>query len=212
MSARKLVSLVVALLVASLAAGCGAFARQPPAKQRFVLAPGVPTADPGSRLATVLRVDLVRGSPFVVNRGFVYQTRRDTVVSDFYNEFYAPPGVLVRDALVEWLRGTGRFEAVVRSSEAPSQWILEADLERMLADVEDPAAATAQLDLVLRLLDARAGDPRLVFSTRYVESEPAATREPQALVDAWSRALGRVLAEVASDTTAAIAAAAKPPR
>jgi ABC-type uncharacterized transport system auxiliary subunit len=209
MSARSRGSAAVALAVAaSLALGCGAFTRRPLEKQRFVLTPGVPAAHAGPPIATVLRVDLVRGSQLVANRGFLYQTSADTLTSDFYNELFAPPAVLVRDALLEWLRASGRFAAVVRGSKARPQWILESDLETFLADLRDPAVPSARLELAVRLLDARADDARLVFARRYAEREPAASHEPAALVEAWSRALARALAAIESDTGAAVAAAA----
>jgi ABC-type uncharacterized transport system auxiliary subunit len=189
--------------------GCGAFVRKPPAKQRFVLTPGAPAAagatlDPSS----VLRVDPVRSAPLLVNRGFLYRVSDARVLSDFYHELAAPPGTLVRDALIDWLRASGRFGTVVRSSKAQPRWILEADLERLEADVRDPAAMAADLALEVRLLDAQAG-PSVRFEKTFAAREPLASREPQALVDAWSRALAQLLGELTSDLDTAMR---QPPR
>jgi ABC-type uncharacterized transport system auxiliary subunit len=194
----------IAVLLVALA-GCGAFVRKPPAKQRFVLTPGAPAAA-GAALdpSGVLRVDPVRSAPLLVNRGFLYRVSDARVQSDFYNELAAPPGTLVRDALIDWLRASGRLGTVVRSSTAPPRWLLEADLERLEADARDPAAIAADLALEVRLLDAQAGAPRVLFEKTFAAREPVAGREPQALVDAWSRALARVLEELTGDLDTAM--------
>ena len=58
------------LAVALVASGCGTFSRKPPAKERFVLAPGAPAAVAAKPSAGILRVDVVRGSPLASNRSF----------------------------------------------------------------------------------------------------------------------------------------------
>jgi ABC-type uncharacterized transport system auxiliary subunit len=205
--------LLAAVVAASLLLGCGAFARKPPAKQRYLLAVGTPAAtatarDPG----VVLRVDVVRAAPLLVNRGFLYRVADDRVESDFYNELAVPPGPLVRDALIDWLRASGRFGSVVRGSKAEPHWIVESDLERFEADVRDPAALAAAIVLEVRLLDARGAPTRVVFERSYAATEPVPSRAPQALVDAWGRGLARSLAEIERDLEAAMRAAAAPRR
>jgi ABC-type uncharacterized transport system auxiliary subunit len=191
------------LAVALVASGCGTFSRKPPAKERFVLAPGAPASVAAKPSAGILRVDVVRGSPLASNRSFVYRTGPDTVQTDFYREFVAPPGALVRDALIEWLRASNRFAAVVRGTKAGTAWILESDLERLDADLRDPAAPQAVIEMQVRLLDVRKATPTLVFDRRYTASEPLADRTPETLVAAWSRALATVLGEIEGDLTKA---------
>lgn len=188
------------LALAFVAPGCvGALSRKPLVAERFVLAPGVPAAAAAKPSAGILRVDVVRGSPFASNRTFMYRTGPETVKTDFYREFAAPPGALVRDAMIEWLRASNRFEAVVRGTKASTAWILESDLERLDADLRDPAAPQAVIEMQVRLLDVRKGAPTLVLDRRFTASEALADRMPETLVAAWSRALATLLGEIERD-------------
>lgn len=198
--ARPAAAVVLALLaIAFAAAGCTTLSRKPPAKERFVLTPGAPATSAAKPTAGLLRVDVVRGASLASNRSFVYRTGPDTVRTDFYRELVAPPGAMVRDAMIEWLRAANRFEAVVRGTKAGTAWILESDLERLEADLQDPDAPQAVIEMQVRLLDARTPTPKLVLDRRYAAREPLADRSPETLVAAWSRALATVLGEIARD-------------
>lgn len=193
----------VLLGIAIAASGCSALSRKPPAKERFVLTPGAPAAVAAKPGAGILRVDVVRSAPLASNRGFVYRTGPDTVKTDFYRELAAPPGTLVRDAMIEWLRASNRFAAVVRGTKAGTAWILESDLERLDADLQDPEAPQAVIEMQVRLLDTRQGSAVLVLDRRYAAREPLADRAPETLVAAWSRALATVLGEIEGDLSIA---------
>jgi ABC-type uncharacterized transport system auxiliary subunit len=198
---RSLTALILG--AALLAAGCsGVFARQPLEKQRFVLAPGKPDPVSGPR-AGVLRVGVVHASTPFQNRGFVHRTGDESFKSDFYNEFAAPPGILLRDVLALWLRDGTHFETVVQGSEAPTDWLLEVDLESLYADLRDAAAPQVAIGITVRLLDAHAAGAAIAFQKHYAVSEPAADASPSALAAAWNRALARVLGELAVDLDAA---------
>ena len=197
-------SLTVLILSASLlGAGCsGVLARQPLEKQRFVLAPGRPDPVSGPR-AGVLRVGVVHVSTPFQNRGFGYRTGEESFASDFYNEFAGPPGILLRDLLVGWLRDGTHFETVVQGSEAPADWLLEVDLESLYADLRDPAAPQVAIGITVRLLDAHAAGAAIRVGKHYAVSEAATDGSPPALAAAWNRALARVLGELAADLDAA---------
>jgi hypothetical protein len=176
-------------------------ARQPLEKQRFVLAPGRTDPVSGPR-AGVLRVGVVRASTPFQNRGFVHRTGDESFKSDFYNEFAAPPGILLRDVLVEWLSDGTHFETVVQGSEAPSDWLLEVDLESLYADLRDAAAPHVAIGITVRLLDAHARSAAIAFQKHYAVVTAADAPSP-ALAAAWNRALARMLGELAADLDAA---------
>jgi ABC-type uncharacterized transport system auxiliary subunit len=203
---RRLASLLIA--VAVLGAGCApVLERKPVEKQRFVLEPPPPETYAGPR-AGVLRVGVVRVSPPFQNRGFVFRTGDQSYTTDFYNEFAAPPGTLLRDVLVEWLRDGTRFAAVLRGSEAASDWLLETVLESLFVDARDAVAEPlTEIAIAVRLLDAEAGAAAMPirFEKRYAERERAAERTPDAIAEAFSRALGRLLPKLAADLDAASA-------
>jgi ABC-type uncharacterized transport system auxiliary subunit len=194
------------LALAALCASCSPLLeRKPVEKQRFALQTPLPEPLPGPR-AGVLRVGVVRVSPPFQNRGFVLRTGEDSYASDFYNEFAAPPGTLLRDLLVAWLRNGTHFASVVRGSESSLDWVLEPDLESLYSDARDAAVPPqATIAFSVRLLDARASGMPIRFEKHYAASEAAADRSPRALAEAWNRALGRLLPELAADLDAATA-------
>lgn len=204
-ASRALLALL--LTAALLGAGCAkVLERKPPEKQRFVLAPGRPDPVSGPR-AGVLRVGVVRVSSPFQNRGFVRRTGEKTFANDFYHEFAAPPGTLLRDLLVEWLRDGTHFATVVRGSEAPPDWLLEVDLESLYQDLRDPAAPQATVAFAARLLAANTASASIALDARYATTETAADASPAAIVAAWNRALARLFAELAADLDAARASA-----
>lgn len=195
---------VLLVSAALLAGGCAdLLRREPPAKQRFVLEPGTPQPRSGPKRG-ILRVGLVRASPTAENRSFVYTSGSNVTQVDFYHEFFAPPGVLVRDVLVDWLRASGIFAAVVRGSEVRPDWLLEADVDRILGDASDPEAPQGVVAIDVRLLDVRNVEPSLVFQRAYEERIPAGERSAVALVEAWNRALAGILERLTDDLAAAI--------
>ncbi len=152
-------------------AGCAAVLdRKPVEKQRFVLAPAPPEPVSGPR-AGVLRVGVVRVSPPFQNRGFVSAPATRRYATDFYNEFAAPPGILLRDVLVEWLREGTHFEiGGARHPRRLPTGCWRRTSSRSSSIVRD-AAAPPQVAIAIaaRLLDARArrcGDPLRRNATR----------------------------------------------
>jgi ABC-type uncharacterized transport system auxiliary subunit len=203
--AARLVALGIAL--ALFGAGCApVLERKPIEKHRFLLQPPPPQPVSGPR-AGVLRIGVVRTSPPFQNRGFVWRTGDQSYKSDFYNEFAAPPGTLLRDVLVEWLRDGTRFASVVHGTEARSEWVLETDLASIFVDARDGVAQPeTEIAISFRLLDAQRSATSIRFEKRYEATERAADRTPAAIAAAFSRALGRVLVELAADLDVAIAA------
>ena len=189
-----------ALLALWLAGGCfGALQRRPPEKQRFMLSATANemTVDSSAQSPSVLRVARVRVSPIFDRKGFVYRTGPSVFETDFYNEFFSPPGVLLRETLLDWLDATRPFAAIARTSSTEVDWVLETDVDQLFGDRSGPGAPKALLDITFRLLDARTR--KIVFEKRYSSSEAAADGSPAALVDAWNRALGSVLAQLMRD-------------
>jgi ABC-type uncharacterized transport system auxiliary subunit len=192
-------------LAALALAGCTTttlLERPVPEKQRFVLSSSAPIPEAGA-IPGVLRVDRVRVSPLFDSKGFVYRTGEDTFSSDFYHEFFAPPGEVLREAVIDWFEAASLFETVQPGSLPAPDWTLALDVERIYADRRDPAAPVAVLTVTARLVDPTTPTLEVRLRRRYEQVEPVADGSAQALVDAWGRALGRTLAELAPDLRAA---------
>ncbi len=185
----------VALVFASaLALGCvgAALERPAPPRIRFLLA-ATPSASHEATLPASLWVDRVRVSPMFSGTGFVYRTGDSIYGSDFLHEFFAPPGDVLREAMIEWLRASEGFASVERSLDSDPEYRLESDVDRFYADLRDPSEPRVVLEGRFRLLDLRGVRPARRLDLPLAEQEPAADRSPQALVEAWNRLLTRML-------------------
>jgi uncharacterized lipoprotein YmbA len=180
--------------VVALAVGCvGSVLERPaPERTRFLLTATPPAAreDP---LPAALWVDRVRMSPLFSGTGFVYRTAESSYQSDFLHEFFAAPGEVLREAMIEWFRAAERFGSVERSAESNPEYRLESDVERFFADLRDPSDPRVVLAGRFRLVDLRGVRPARMLDLELIEQEPSADRSPQALVEAWNRLLTRML-------------------
>jgi uncharacterized lipoprotein YmbA len=192
----------LALAAAALLAGCaGSLQRPAPEKTRFVIRLADPA--PGAKTAGALVVGRVRVSSLFDRTGFVYRTGEDTFATDFRFEWFAPPGSLLREAVIDWLDDASPFASVERGSVSEAGWLLETDVDRFYADLRDLAAPAVVLEGRFRLLDLRGARPRRTLASRFDEREPAGAGTPQELVDAWGRALARALSALEPELRAA---------
>ena len=195
---------VTMLLLAALGLGgcAGALERPAPEKTRFLLA--APAPAPGAKRDATLGVDRVRVSSLFDRKGFVYRTGEQTFDSDFHFEWFAPPGAVLREAMIDWLAAASAFASIERGAGGEAAWLLETDVDRLYADRRDPAATEVVLAGRFRLLDLRGERPRRALSLRFDEREPAGDGAPQSLIDAWGRALDRALRALEPELRAAV--------
>jgi ABC-type uncharacterized transport system auxiliary subunit len=194
-------------LLALLGACLGGLGRAPPAKQRFMLGAEPPASAAGRAGPGLLRLERVRVSPIFDRKSFVYRLGESRFDTDYYREFFSPPGVLVQEALRNWLAVAGPLRLTERSG-PELRWSLEPELEALFADRRDAQNPHAVLRLGVRLLELPGG--RVALEKDYSAEERAADTSPDALVAAWDRALAHVLTALVEDLTAAVAAAPPP--
>jgi ABC-type uncharacterized transport system auxiliary subunit len=160
--------------------------------------PTTPIA-PGASGAVVAVEPLVVGPPYDDAR-IIY--RLDPYRLDYYNydRWSASPGALVATYLSEAFAHSGRFHAVVRSSELNASLIIGG---RVVALEEIDRAGQRSLGRVAVELEARAaGSTQLLWRARYDELEPMTARDPEAFMRAATEAMRRV----AGKATQAVAA------
>jgi ABC-type uncharacterized transport system auxiliary subunit len=146
-----------------------------------------------------VRVGRVRTAPLVERTAFVYRTGERTFEADFYHHFSALPGVLVREALVDWLERSGLFAEVRRGGPPErARWALEARVVALHADVRDPAAPRAVVEMEVLVLERGAPAGEELLRNRY-RAEVPSSAEPAALAEAWTRALTQILSELEDD-------------
>ena len=195
------------LLLGVTAAGClGGFGQAPPEKTRYLLEPQR-VESPGATLAGTLRVGRVRVTSVFERKGFVYRTGASTYESDFYHEFYSPPGEMIRELTQRWFTGSRLFDSVVDAADpAPSDWILEGVVEELYADQRERGAPRAIVRVEFTLIDGTSIELDARHHKRYTASVDASRARPSQIVEAWNTALARVFAELEADVIAVLSA------
>ncbi|MBW2271825.1 MAG: hypothetical protein JRG96_01035 [Deltaproteobacteria bacterium] len=183
-------SLAMVLLLSLCSAG-GCLSRGAVQKQRFevTLERESTAAGPG---AGILRVSIVRAAPSFERKAFIYRRSDDTYVSDFYNEFFSAPGVMLRENLLRWLEASDIFEYVVAASDSNPDWILESRLEALYGDSRDANHLSTEARLRFTLLDATQPRRPIVFQQSYEARTEVAERKS----DAYLRSVRVVLSEI----------------
>ncbi len=193
---KALVAATLALGLA-FAIGCvsAAFERPVPQRTRFLLS-AAPPAVSERAVSGALWVDRVRISPMFSGTGFVYRTTDSVYSSGFLHEFFAPPGDVLREAMIDWLRAASTFASIDRSGESSPEYRLESDVDQLYVDLREPSDPRVVLEGRFRFFDLREGRPVRRFDLRLTQIEPAEDRSGQAVVDAWNRALTRTLEQL----------------
>jgi cholesterol transport system auxiliary component len=190
----------LAFVFAAALAGCS-LTRPAPVKNTFLLDPPLPPAAAASKPST-LRIGTFNVAAPYRDRTFTYRTGDVKFESDFYNEFFVPPGPMIAQATARALASAKAFGRVVPAGTAPEDgdFVLEGFVADLYADTrEKPAAAVVGINFYL----TRTTFPSAVVWWReYRERVPLAASTPEGLAQAWNEALGRVLAALARDLAA----------
>lgn len=189
--------LLFSLALAVAATGCS-LTRPSPVKNTFLLDPQAPAAAATAKPVT-LRIGAFNVAAPYRDRAFVYRTAEVKYESDFYNEFFVPPGAMIAQSTTKALAGANVFARVVPVGTAPEQgdFMLEGFVTDLYADArQSPAAAVVGISYYL---SKTAFPSAVVWSREYRERVPLAGSTPEALAQAWNEALGRVLAALVRD-------------
>ena len=189
-------AILVAVALALPVGGC--LGQEPPKKVRYALGTGRP-GEPVEAHAGVARIARVRVSSLFERKGFVYRTGEDRFERDFYNEFYAPPGSLVRERTGVWLGNSGLFDSVVDATDpAPTDWIIEGWMEQFYVDARaKPPEIVVKIEYTV--LDARSVNLDPVFQNTYQRRLPAESLDSEDLVSTWAEILTQILTEFEAD-------------
>jgi len=162
--------------------------------------PPVPATPPHEQKDVTLRIRrIVAVAPFN-GQAFVYRMSANSIRTDYYNTFAAPPADLVTSELVQWLRASKLFTAVVDSGATlHHQWVLEGRIQDLSIDMSNPAKAQAVVTMQMLLLDDSSAVPRVLFDKSYTERAPITSADPVSASAGWSITCGRVFNRIADD-------------
>lgn len=186
---------LVAISVAS--AGCLNLNKSYPEKRSFVLDVGTPSQEATSNGAMILKIDKFRVSPLFAGRAMVYRTADLQYESDFYDEWFVAPGILVTQQLHNWLAHSGRFQFVLMATNhiEPTHF-LEGTVTEFYGDFR--GSPRAILGMELHLLDGL-NERQVLFRQTYHQDVPLTDRSADALARGLTEALRAVLVAVEKD-------------
>jgi len=200
-NAGRIATLILALSALVFAAGCS-LTRPAPVKQTYLLDPALPA--PAAKMqAGMLRMGTVNVSAAFRGRSFVVRGSEFKFDSDFYHEFFVPPGVMIADATAQALAQGKVFGVVTRPGVVvDADWILDGFVGALHADARDAAKPAAILEITYFLSRDDGGASAPVWSRAYAKRIAFATSSTDAYVTALNAALSEILAELARELAA----------
>lgn len=201
-NAGRSAALILALAATVLAAGCS-LTRPAPVKQTYLLDPALPAVAAKAQPGT-LRVGTVNVAAAFRGRSFVVRDAEFRFESDFYHEFFVPPGLMIADATARALARGKVFSVVTRPGVVvDADWILDGFVGTLHADARDAASPAAVLQVTYYLSRDDGGASAPVWSHAYFKRVAFAGSATDAYVTALNGALSEILAELAQDLAAA---------
>ncbi len=190
----------VAFLIASssiLLTSCLDLTKEAVLKRRFAL---TTERDPvqATEPKSVLMVRALSASSYCEGRGLTYRTGQKTFASDFYNEYFAPPALLITAEVQEWFLNSGVFGSVIApGSYAAPTHVLEGEVTEFHGDyLESPGEAVVGLNLIFLQSNQEgrlASGAKLVFQKVFRSTVALSDDGPEALVTGLEQALAVVL-------------------
>jgi ABC-type uncharacterized transport system auxiliary subunit len=134
---------------------------------------------------------------------FIYRTGANSVTSDYYNTFAAPPAELLTSALVQYLRAAHTFETVADSNATlPHQWVLEGRLQDLSVDVTDAKNPQAVLTLQVVVMDESGPNTRVLMDNPYTQRVPISSSSAPNAAAGWSTCAQKIFQQLTTDLAA----------
>jgi cholesterol transport system auxiliary component len=191
-------AVIAVLATLALTSACS-FTRSAPVKDSYLLDPTWPAPaakpQPGSlRMGAVTVAAPFRGRSFVLRDA---ELKYDT---DFYHEFFVPPGVMIADATAQALARSKVFEVVSRPGvNVDADWVLDGFVGALYGDGRDAAKPMAVLQITYYLSRDDGGASSPVWSHTYAKRVPFAAGSTGPFVAALNTAFSEILAELTRD-------------
>lgn len=191
---------LAAALLALVAAGCG---RAPVLVNQFILEYPAPQLPGQSPVPEAIKVQQFAVAEAFNTTAMLYRPNPYQRQAYVYNRWRITPGPLVTDCLVQDLRHSRLFKAVLtEDSPDRARFRVEGGVTE-IQEEDDPGGWQAVLSLSVTLLDTRFPtkevSKRVVFQKSYQAAEPMLEKTPQGLAQGISRAMSRLSQQVIAD-------------
>jgi cholesterol transport system auxiliary component len=194
----------IAFVAAAVVLASCTLSRPAPVKRMFLLEPAMPapvaTAKPISVRVGVVNVAApFRGKTFVYREG---ELRYD---SDYYDEFFVAPAIMLSETTAKALASANVFRRVVPFGAAADdgEFVLDGFVSELYGDARNPAAQIAVVTMAFYLSPTNVAGPTVIWSREYRQRVAVTGTSPGAMAAGWNTALTNVFADLARDLAAA---------
>jgi cholesterol transport system auxiliary component len=202
MHPRALQWILVLLLIPSVT-GCTGLTKSHPKKNTFILDVERNASETNIVLKSFLKIKGFRMAPQYEGKGFVYRIGALRFESDFYNQFFISPSVLLAEETREWISQAGIFERVLApDSRLDAKYVLEGEVQALYGDYIEKDVPKAVLGIAMTLIRYEKHSPRPVFQKTYQSAFRLDKNTPESLVKGWNQGLHEILTRFEEDLRA----------
>ena len=189
--------LILVLFCILFSVGCGGVAGK---RRSFLLdiSRGAEACDSGD--AGVLVVREFEVSSRFRSRGLIYRTAELVYESDYYNEFFTWPELMIGEESRDWLGQAGIFENVLKSGgEVLPDYILRGNLAELYGDFRKGKQASAVMVLGFVLVKEGTIKPEILLDKIYSVTVALESQTAESLVGGYSVCLKKILSQFEND-------------
>jgi cholesterol transport system auxiliary component len=177
--------------------GCSGLSKSYPERSYFMFEVPPVAQKPAPVKGAIAEVSRFSVSPGSEGKEFIYRTGGLNYESDFYNQFFRPPGAMLTEITIRWLGDTGLFQDVLSTvTQAGSNYFIEANVVQLYGDYRTSPKAVMQIQFLLLKYSTDSSyddNTGIVFAKTYTSEIPMASKTPGALMQGWNTALGEIL-------------------
>lgn len=197
---KLLIGLTLILIAAVSLCGCVSLKKKYPDKNYFILDISRGASETAPVEAPILKIRKFRISPKYEGRNLVYRLDELRYDSDFYNEFFANPDVLITEEIRDWLGATGLFSHVTDlSNYVEPEYILEGAVTAMFGDFTNPEKPKAVLEFKVVLINSLSSETDIIFKKDYRSEAPIADNRPESVIVGLDQALTDIMTALETD-------------
>lgn len=191
------INICALIFFVTFTAGCSGLSKSYPERSFYMFdVPPVAVRYPRVQGATV-QVSRFNVSPGSEGKEFIYRRGELSYESDFYNQFFRPPGAMLTEVTGRWLDDAGLFEDVFGSvTQADANYFIEANVTRLYGDFRTSPKAVMEIQFLLLKYSADSSyedNTKIVFGKSYSFEIPIASTAAGDLMRGWNTALGEIL-------------------
>jgi len=191
--------IILLLILIAAFYGCAKLDKDYPARDYYTLSVQRPPGNFGNEIDKICEFTRMNISPNFNGREFVYKLDDSKFDSDFYNQFFSPPAVLLSVEVGRWIESSKIFKNVIDPfTPIHPNYALYGTIKELFGDFSK-SKPEAVLSIKFYLLDESDIDSKIIFNRAYSEKIEINSKSAKSLVEGWNNALAMILSNLESD-------------